>query len=242
MHKTKIAWTEKTWNPITGCNKISAGCENCYAEIMANRLHAMGMKKYANNFKVTLHNSALSEPMSCKEPSMIFVCSMADIFHDEVPFDFIDKIFEVIKETPRHTYQILTKRPIRMAEYFKNRQIPTNAWLGVTVEASSELYRIDYLRNLNSTVRFISAEPLITDLGEVDLTNINWMVVAGESGVRGRPMKESWVLSVYEQCQKNNVGFFFKQWGMWGADGVRRSKKENGDLLLGKKNQQLPTI
>jgi protein gp37 len=240
MHKTKIAWTEKTWNPITGCTKVSSGCTNCYAENMAHRLQGMGIKKYTNGFRVTLHENALQEPLHCSQASMIFVCSMGDIFHVDVPDSFIDRIMEVIKVTPLHTYQILTKRPERMAKYFAEKQPPQNAWVGVTVESSQEKYRLDYLRNINATVRFISAEPLLGDLGVLDLKNINWVLVAGESGSCGRPMKPEWVMSIYEQCLDKKVAFFFKQWGMWGADGVRRSKKENGNLLNGAVVHQMP--
>ena len=182
MRTTKIEWTDKTWNPITGCSKKSTGCLHCYAEVMARRLKAMGQEKYANGFIVTLHERCLNEPLTWRGNHNIFVCSMSDIFHENVPFEFIDKMFDVIKSTPQHRYQILTKRAERMAEYFTTRSIPDNVWLGVTVEAQSSRFRIDYLRNLPASVKFLSCEPLVEDLGELDLTGIDWVIVGGESG------------------------------------------------------------
>ncbi|HBV83448.1 MAG TPA: hypothetical protein DEB74_11810, partial [Lachnospiraceae bacterium] len=177
MRTTKIEWTERTWNPVTGCTKISAGCEHCYAETMSRRLCAMGNSKYTNGFQSTMHPEDLIEPMRWKKPSTIFVCSMSDLFHPDVSFDFIDKVFGVIQNTPQHNYQILTKRAERMAEYFSTRIIPRNVWIGVTVEAVKTKNRIDYIRNLRATVRFISCEPLLEDLGELNLNNINWIIV-----------------------------------------------------------------
>lgn len=240
MRTTKIEWTERTWNPVTGCTKISAGCEHCYAETMARRLYAMGNPKYHNGFQSTIHPEDLIEPMRWKKPSTIFVCSMSDLFHSDVPFDFIDKVFGVIRNTPQHNYQILTKRAERMAEYFASRIIPSNVWIGVTVENPKAKNRIDYIRNLKASVRFISCEPLLEDLGELDLSGINWIIVGGESGVQARPMKEEWVLNIKRQADKNNIPFFFKQWGTWGVDGVRRNKKANGKLLQGIIIQEMP--
>ena len=190
MSESKIEWTDKTWNPITGCSKKSTGCLNCYAEVMSRRLKAMGQAKYSNGFKVTLHEQCLDEPLTWRGAHNIFVCSMSDIFHEEVPFDFVDKMFDIIKRTPRHRYQILTKRAERMAEYFATRSIPENVWLGVTVEAQSSRFRIDRLRNLSASVKFLSCEPLVEDLGEIDLTGIDWVIVGGESGPKARPMQE----------------------------------------------------
>lgn len=240
MGETKIEWTDKTWNPITGCSKKSTGCFHCYAEIMSRRLKAMGQQKYKNGFIVTLHEECLNEPLTWKGSHNIFVCSMSDIFHEDVPFDFVDKMFEVIKKTPQHRYQILTKRAERMNEYFSTREIPSNVWLGVTVEAKSSIPRIDCLRNQKASVKFLSCEPLVEDLGEINLSGIDWVIVGGESGIQARPMKEEWVLNIKEQVETQGVAFFFKQWGTWGADGIKRNKKVNGKLLEGKVIQEMP--
>ena len=242
MKTTKIEWTDKTWNPITGCSKKSIGCLHCYAEVMSRRLKAMGQEKYANGFTVTLHEKCLKEPLSWKGYHNIFVCSMSDIFHEDVPFEFIDQIFAVIKKTPQHRYQILTKRAERMAEYFANHSIPVNVWLGVTVEAKSSRFRIDLLRNLPASVKFLSCEPLVEDLGELNMAGIDWVIVGGESGPQARPMQESWVLNIHRQVEKQGARFFFKQWGTWGADGIKRSKHENGKLLKGEIIQEMPDL
>ena len=241
MRTTKIEWTERTWNPVTGCTKISAGCEHCYAETMARRLCAMGNPKYHNGFQSTMHPEALTEPLKWKKPSTIFVCSMSDLFHNDVPFEFIDKVLTIIRHTPQHNYQILTKRAGRMAEYFTTRSIPCNVWIGVTVENTKEKSRIDYIRNLPAAVRFISCEPLLEDLGELNLTGINWIIVGGESGLQARPMKEEWVLNIKRQADHNNIPFFFKQWGTWNVNGIKGNKKINGKLLQGKIIQNMPT-
>lgn len=240
MKTTKIEWTEHTWNPVTGCDKVSEGCAHCYAENMARRLCAMHNKKYANSFKVTIHEDSLKEPLSWHKPSTIFVCSMGDLFHSSIPFEFVDKVMDVIRKTPKHKYQILTKRAERMSEYFSTHQVPQNVWLGVTVEIERTKYRIDYLRNLNATVKFLSCEPLLSDLGEIDLSGINWVIVGGESGTSARPMKEKWVLNIKKQSEQSNIPFFFKQWGTWGQDGIKRNKKANGKLLEGKIVQNMP--
>jgi len=240
MRTTKIEWTEHTWNPVTGCTKVSTGCTHCYAEIMARRLQAMGVAKYANGFTPATHENTLEEPLKWKQPSTIFVCSMADLFHDDVPFCFIDRVMQTIRQTKHHHYQILTKRAERMAEYFASVAIPENAWLGVTVESANEKPRIDSLRPLQSSVRFISCEPLVGDLGKLDLTNIDWAIVGGESGSQARPMKPEWVRSILQQAETQGVAFFFKQWGTWGEDGIKRSKKANGKLLDGKLIQAMP--
>lgn len=240
MSESKIEWTDKTWNPITGCSKKSTGCLNCYAEVMSRRLKAMGQAKYSNGFKVTLHEQCLDEPLTWRGAHNIFVCSMSDIFHEEVPFDFVDKMFDIIKRTPQHRYQILTKRAERMAEYFATRSIPENVWLGVTVEAQSSRFRIDRLRNLSASVKFLSCEPLVEDLGEIDLTGIDWVIVGGESGPKARPMQESWALNIRRQVEEQGARFFFKQWGTWGADGIKRNKHVNGKLLKGEIIQEMP--
>lgn len=240
MKTTKIEWTDKTWNPITGCTKMSAGCTNCYAEVMSKRLCAMGQEKYKNGFRLTLHPESLNEPLSWKKPHTIFVCSMSDLFHKDVPDSFIDTVIDVIKKTPRHNYQILTKRADRMSSYFSDKEIPANAWLGVTVDVASSKDRIDYLRCLDATIRFLSCEPLLEDLGEINLANIDWVIVGGESGMRARPMKEDWVTSIKEQTDAQGSAFFFKQWGTWGSDGIKRNKKANGKLINGNVYQAMP--
>ncbi len=240
MRTTKIEWTERTWNPITGCTKQSEGCTHCYAEVMARRLKAMNNKKYINGFIITEHPNDLQEPFNWKKASMIFVCSMGDLFHKDVSFEFIDKVFDVIRQTPQHTYQILTKRAERMNEYFKERSIPENAWLGVTVENKDTKYRMDYIRDLSAKVKFISCEPLLEDLGNLNLRGINWIIVGGESGVQARPMKAEWAINIKNQAEANNIPFFFKQWGTWGADGIKRNKKANGKILNGNIIQQMP--
>ena len=242
MRTTKIEWTDKTWNPVTGCTKLSTGCVNCYTEMMAHRLNAMGVEKYANGFIPTMHDDVLDEPLKWKQPHTIFVCSMADLFHNDVPFSFIDKVTDIIRKTGYHRYQILSKRAARMAEYFSNVDIPENVWLGVTVEAPSEVSRIDSLRELQAAIRFISCEPLIEDLGILDLTDIDWIIVGGESGVKARPMKPEWVRSILHQADEQDVAFFFKQWGTWGADGIKRNKKANGKALDGKIIQMMPQL
>lgn len=242
MKTTKIEWTDKTWNPITGCTKQSTGCLNCYAEKMANRLKRMGIPKYKNGFEMTIHDECLQEPLKWKSSHTIFVCSMSDLFHKDVPAEFIDKIMLIIDATPQHRYQILTKRAERMNEYFQNRNIPNNVWLGVTVESPEVKYRIDYLRGLDVAVRFLSCEPLIQDLGELDLQKIDWVIVGGESGSKARPMKEEWVLSIKDQCEIQGSAFFFKQWGTWGNDGIKRNKKINGKLINGEIWQEMPEI
>ncbi|MCD7976929.1 MAG: phage Gp37/Gp68 family protein [Tannerellaceae bacterium] len=242
MKTTKIEWTDKTWNPVTGCSKISAGCKNCYAEGMSQRLKAMGQPKYKNGFDLALHEKVLDEPLKWKTPHTIFVCSMSDLFHKDVPDTFIEKILYTIEVTPWHRYQLLTKRADRMAAFFQTHRIPSNAWLGVTVEASSSKSRIDDLRKLDAPIKFLSCEPLLEDLGEMDLSGIDWVIVGGESGNRARPMKEEWVLSIQEQAYLQKCSFFFKQWGTWGSDGVKRSKQMNGKMIKGRVYQEMPVL
>lgn len=240
MAETKIEWTDKTWNPVTGCTKKSEGCVHCYAEVMARRLKGMGQVKYKNAFKLTLHPEDLDEPRKWLRKHNIFVCSMGDLFHEDVPYEFVDQVMQVIRETPQHRYQILTKRAGRMEEYFKTRAIPRNVWLGVTVEVQRTLSRIDYLRHLPASVRFLSCEPLLEDLGDMNLDGIDWIIVGGESGTQARPMKEEWVLNVKRQAEDNDIAFFFKQWGTWSREGVKRNKHVNGKLLEGTVVQQMP--
>jgi protein gp37 len=242
MTMTKIEWTEATWNPSVGCSKVTAGCKNCYAEVMAIRLKSMEAKGYENGFSFTMLPERLNQPLAIKKPTKFFVNSMSDLFHEKMPFDFLDQIFETIKKTPHHSYQILTKREDKLRRYFKTRNVPDNVWLGVTVEYEKTKNRIDVLRNINAPVRFISIEPLIGDVGSLDLSGIHWVIVGGESGVNARPMNPEWVHNVKKQCAKQKVAFFFKQWGTWGEDGVKRNKKKNGSLLNGKKYKEEPEI
>ena len=243
MSKTSIQWTQRTWNPVTGCDKVSAGCAHCYAETMAKRLQGMGQKRYANGFKLTLHPDALHEPLKIKEPSLFFVCSMADLFHKDVPYDFIDKVMDVIKSTPQHTYQLLTKRPDRMREYFSwyCHHIPSNVWLGTTLEHHDYSWRLVELKFIaTKSVKFLSCEPLLSDLGALDLSGIDWVIVGGESGSQARPMRKDWVLSIQYQCKEQGVPFFFRQWGTYGEDGIRRNKKANGCMIDGVVYQKYP--
>jgi protein gp37 len=239
--KSKIEWTEQTWNPITGCSKVSAGCKNCYAEAMAKRLQAMGTSGYENGFKLSLMPERLAQPLKRKKPTKYFVNSMSDLFHEDVPFSYIDKIFDVIQQTPHHIYQILTKRAERMSMYFDGKIAPTNAWIGVTVENREQgKERISHLRKIDASIRFLSVEPLLEDLGKVDFTDIHWVIVGGESGSNAREMKSEWVENIQKQCEEQHIAFFFKQWGGWGADGKKRSKKANGRLLNGKTWDAMP--
>lgn len=243
MSTSKIEWTDASWNPITGCTKISSGCQHCYAEVMARRLCAMRVNKYKNGFQVTLHEDCLEEPVKWKKPKTIFVCSMSDLFHKDVPFEFIDKVLGVIESTPQHRYQILTKRADRMAEYFATREVPRNVWLGVTVDVKTSKARIDALRSIKGApIRFLSCEPLLEDLGELDLMGIDWIIVGGESGRQARPMKEEWALNIKQQVDEAGKAFFFKQWGTWGSDGVKRDKHKNGKKLDGKICQAMPEV
>ena len=239
---TTIEWTEETWNPVTGCSKVSAGCANCYAETMAHRLQAMGARGYDNGFDLTLLPERLAQPLSKKKPTRFFVNSMSDLFHEDVPDAFIDDVFAIMRQTPQHTYQILTKRAYRLPQYCGSKTLPANIWLGVTVEdRESGIPRIDHLRKVNAAIRFLSVELLLQDLGKFDLSGIHWVIVGGESGPNAHPMHQGWVLSIKEQCEKYGCAFFFKQWGTWGMDMVKRNKKVNGRLLLGQIWDAYPT-
>lgn len=238
---SKIEWTEMTWNPTVGCTKVSPGCKHCYAEKMAERLQAMGTPGYENGFKLTMLNNRLDDPLKRKKPTVYFVNSMSDLFHEDIPFEFIDQVFGTIIKAEWHIFQILTKRGDRLAEYFRTRKPPSNAWLGVSVEDRKYgLPRIDYLREVKASIRFLSVEPLLEDVGELDLTGIHWVIVGGESGPKARPMLSEWVESVQQQCEAQGAAFFFKQWGGWGADGKRRAKKHNGRELHGRTWDELP--
>lgn len=241
--KSAIEWTEQTWNPVTGCTKVSPGCKNCYAETMAMRLKAMGAKGYENGFQIQLRPEKLQEPLKRKKPTVYFVNSMSDLFHESVPDSFIDEAFRVMAEAKQHTFQLLTKRAARLASYFETRDLSDNVWLGVSVEDQQYgVPRIDELRKVNAAIRFLSVEPLLEDLGQIDLTDIHWVIVGGESGARARPMQQSWVESIQSQCESAGAAFFFKQWGGWGADGVRRHKKTNGRELNGRTWDEYPLI
>ncbi len=233
MNKSKIEWTESTWNPVTGCTKISAGCLNCYAERMARRLKAMGQPNYRNGFNVTCHQHVLDMPLRWKKPQMVFVNSMSDLFHKDVPDDFILDIFATMWQAPQHQYQILTKRAERLAQLSPGLAWLDNVWMGVTVESADYKSRIDRLRYTGAHVKFLSFEPLLGDLGELDLDGIDWVIVGGESGPGARTMEIDWVRSVREQCLARGVPFFFKQWG-----GV--NKKKAGRMLDGETWDQMP--
>ncbi|MFH1004947.1 MAG: phage Gp37/Gp68 family protein [Bacteroidota bacterium] len=215
MAQSSIEWTEMTWNPTTGCNKISAGCKFCYAEVMSFRLSAMGQEKYKNGFSLTLHPDTLDIPYKWKKTKTVFVNSMSDLFHKDIPLIFLRKVFKVMNETPKHTYQILTKRADVLAKYDAMGILnwTPNIWMGVSVEDERAIERIDYLRNIGAYIKFLSFEPLISPLPNLDLTNIHWVIVGGESGYQARQMKKEWVLDIQKQCNEKQVAFFFKQWG-----------------------------
>ena len=242
MSYSKIEWTEATWNPSVGCTKISAGCKNCYAEVMARRLQAMGAPGYEDGFKFKTVPSRLAVPLRYRKPTKFFVNSMSDLFHEEMPFEYLDRVFETIRLTPQHTYQILTKRDDILAAYFKTRKVPANVWLGVSVEGKKTKSRITVLRKIDASIRFLSLEPLLEDLGKLNLKGIHWVIVGGESGPHARPMRPEWAEAIQKQCAEQEASFFFKQWGTWGADGRRRSKKANGRILLGKEWNDEPAL
>lgn len=233
--KSRIEWTEQTWNPTSGCTKISPGCKHCYAETMAVRLKAMGSRGYANGFQLTVHPYRLVQPLKRKKSTVYFVNSMSDLFHEDIPDSFLDEVFSVVTQTPHHTYQILTKRAERLLLYFSNRKCPQNVWLGVSVEDRAfGLPRIESLRQVDANIRFLSVEPLLESLGNINLEGIQWVIVGGESGPKARPMQKEWVDEIRIKCETENVAFFFKQWGGWGVDGKKRAKKENGRELHGR--------
>lgn len=241
--RTGIEWTEVTWNPTTGCDRISHGCDNCYALTMAKRLKAMGNPRYRNDgsprssgpgFGLTLHDDLLERPYRWRTPRVVFVNSMSDLFHPDVPLEFIQRVFTVMTETPRHTYQVLTKRSKRLASVACDLDWPTNVWMGVSVETKRYAFRIDHLRSVGAAVRFISAEPLLGALPDLDLSGIHWLIAGGESGHNARPMDEGWVLDLRDQCAAAGVAFFFKQWG-------GRTPKAGGRELDGVYHNEMPT-
>lgn len=233
MSRSKIEWTETTWNPVTGCDKTSQGCKNCYAEIMARRLKAMGNVRYKNGFKLTLHLDKVDEPRKWKKPRVIFVNSMSDLFHKDVPLEFIQKVFKTMNETPQHTYQVLTKRSERLAEISHLLAWADNIWMGVSVENEKVMNRIEDLKICGATTKFISAEPLIGPIPNMDLSGIHWMIVGGESGFKARPIEKDWVIDIKNQCYEYDVAFFFKQWG-------GKNKKKAGRLLDGVEYNEMP--
>lgn len=232
-HRSPIEWTESTWNPVTGCNKISPGCKNCYAERLAKRLKAMGQANYRNGFKLTLQPHMLELPLKWKKPQTIFVNSMSDLFHKSVPLDFIQQAFDVMRRAHWHRFQVLTKRAERLTEISSTLEWPENLWMGVSVESQKYVHRIDCLRATGAKVKFLSLEPLLSALTELDLTGIDWAIVGGESGYGARPIKKEWVLDIQRQCTEFDVPFFFKQWG-----GV--NKKKTGRLLDGRTWDAMP--
>lgn len=253
MAETQIEWTDATWNPVAGCSLVSAGCTNCYAMHMARRLEAMGCAKYQGLTRRSGNRTvwtgrvredwyALKTPHAWKKPRKVFVNSMSDLFHEGVSEEFIRAVWDVMRETPRHTYQILTKRPERMAEIVPRLPRLPNAWLGTTVEDAAARHRMESLRTVPAAVRFISFEPLIGPVGQLDLSGIHWAIVGGESGPSARPIREEWITSIYRQCREENVAFFFKQWGTWGRDNKRRSKKANGREYRGRMWDEKPIL
>lgn len=241
MAESSIEWTEHTWNPVTGCTKVSPGCKHCYAETMARRLQAMGAPGYERGFRLALHPERLEQPLRRQAPTVYFVNSMSDLFHKDVPDDFIERVLAVCEATPQHTYQVLTKRADRLPRFFARRAVPGNVWLGVSVENRRHgVPRLEQLRRVQTSVRFLSVEPLLEDLGPLDLSGLHWIIVGGESGAKARPMRPEWAEGVRVQAVAQGVPFFFKQWGAWGADGVRRDKKRNGRELAGRLWNQFP--
>jgi protein gp37 len=235
MSQSAIEWTEMTWNPTTGCDKISAGCKHCYAEVMARRLQAMGIEKYKDGFELRLHDDSLMIPYEWKKPKVVFVNSMSDLFHKDVPLSFIQKVFDVMNDTPKHTYQILTKRAERLYELHDKLNWTTNIWMGVSVENEKVKERIDFLRETNAKVKFLSCEPLIGPLQTLNLEKIHWVIVGGESGRKARPMQEWWVWNIRQQCAEQGIAFFFKQWG-------GTNKKKAGRELGGMTYDEMPMI
>lgn len=233
MSRTKIEWTESTWNPTTGCTKISTGCKNCYAERMCKRLKLMGQSSYLNEFRITCHPTKLKIPLSWKKSKMIFVNSMSDLFHEDIPTEFINKVFKTMREAKQHQFQILTKRTKRLVKIAPKIKWPSNVWMGVTVENADYLSRIDDLRTVPAAIRFLSLEPLLGAIPNIDLGGIDWVITGGESGIGARMMEPDWVSDIRDQCLKAKVPFFFKQWG-------GKNKKITGRKLDGRVWSQMP--
>ena len=240
---SRIEWTEMTWNPTVGCTKVSPGCKNCYAETMAKRLQGIGVAGYENGFRLTLMPGRINQPLERSKPTVYFVNSMSDLFHEKVPFDYIRQVFDVMARASQHTFQVLTKRAERMADFCSDVAVPSNVWLGVSVENRKYgLPRIPVLRRIDAPVRFLSIEPLLEDLGNFDLSGIHWVIVGGESGRKARPMRPEWVTPIKQQCVAAHAAFFFKQWGTWGADGEKRSKTANGRKFRGRTWDAMPPL
>lgn len=236
MSKSSIEWTELTWNPTTGCSKISAGCKFCYAEIMTRRLKAMGQEKYSYGFNVVrTHSDTLKTPFTWKKSKIVFVNSMSDLFHKDIPLSFIKKVFKVMRDNPQHVFQVLTKRAERLLELNDELKWTHNIWMGVSVEDQKVVDRIDLLRKTSARTKFLSLEPLLGPLPNLNLNKIDWVIVGGESGHTPRSMDSEWVIDIQEQCEDNDVAFFFKQWG-------GKNKKKNGRILNGKTYDQMPEI
>ena len=233
MAQSSIEWTEMTWNPSTGCNKLSAGCKFCYAEVMTRRLKGMGQEKYANGFKLTIHPSTLEAPYTWKKPQLVFVNSMSDLFHKDIPLSFIKRVFKVMNETPQHTYQVLTKRGDILYKHHKELKWTSNIWMGVSVEDEKATKRIDFLRRTGAKTKFLSLEPLLGPLPNLNLKKIDWVIVGGESGAKARPVEAEWIHDIRNQCKSAKVAFFFKQWG-------GRNKKAAGRLLNGRTYNEMP--
>jgi len=231
--QSAIEWTESTWNPITGCTKISLGCQNCYAERMALRLKGKGSPNYRNGFKITSHQHMLNLPIKWKKSRMIFVNSMSDLFHEEVHLDFIQSVFKVMNDCPQHIFQVLTKRSERIVELNQFLSWTNNIWMGVTIEHEKYLHRMKHLKQTDAKIKFISFEPLLSSIPQIELDNIDWIIVGGESGPGSRTLNEEWVVNIKNQCLSHYIPFFFKQWG-----GV--NKKKAGRLLNGKEWNQVP--
>ncbi len=234
-NRTKIEWTECSWNPVTGCTKVSAGCQNCYAATFAKRLKAMHNPRYKNGFQVTVHEDLIKAPLTWKAPRKVFVNSMSDLFHEDLPDDLILKIFDTINRASWHTFQILTKRSERMLELSNHINWTDNVWMGVTVESEDCLYRVDDLKRTGARIKFISAEPLLTALDSLNLNGVDWIIVGGESGHHSRPMEENWVIDIRDKAREANVPFFFKQWG-------GTNKKKTGRLLEGRTYDEYPEV
>jgi protein gp37 len=233
MADSKIEWTDTTWNPTTGCTKVSPGCSFCYAERMSKRLGAMGIQKYANAFEVTLHRDTLELPLNWKRPRFVFVDSMSDLFHESIPYEFIQEVFSVMREARQHRFQVLTKRAERLQELSPELEWTPNIWMGVSVENDEYVQRIQHLKHTGAYVKFLSLEPLLGPVPSLDLTEIDWVIVGGESGPGARPMKEEWVLQIRDRCIMAAVPFFFKQWG-------GTVKKRTGRVLDGKTWDEMP--
>lgn len=242
--RTGIEWTEVTWNPTTGCDRVSPGCDHCYALTLAKRLKAMGAEKYQQDgnpvtsgpgFALTLHPTALAQPYRWGGNRTVFVNSMSDLFHAKVPIDFVRRIFDVVADTPQHTYQVLTKRSSRLPKLADKLDWPTNLWLGVSVENEEHLYRVDHLREVPAAVRFLSCEPLIGPLDALELDGIGWVITGGESGPNARPLDQSWVRAIRDKCTDAKVPFFHKQWG-------GRTAKAGGRTLDGRVWSQMPSL